>query len=159
VARPPQDWPATHPISSAGDIYIYIIFFFLAGNAPHLAGRQYIIFFFSCRPRTPSRRPAIYNFFFLSPATHPISPAIFFSLPGKFFFFGSYVSPTQPHSLQLRSSGICFVSEDGAIEPGVCFRRISLSLSHPKSLLSLSTLSLRLNERKKEKSQQFFLLL
>jgi hypothetical protein len=107
------------------------------------------------------------------PAAHPISPAIifFFSLASEIFFFlslaifffsGSYVSPTQPHSLQRRSSGVCFVSDDGAVEPGVCFRRISLSLSRPKSLLSLSTLSLRLNERKKkeeEKSQQFLLLL
>ena len=34
-------------------------------------------------------------YFFLSPATQPILLAIFF-----FFFPGSFVSPTQPHSLQ-----------------------------------------------------------
>jgi hypothetical protein len=87
VARPPPDRLATHPISLVGDIYIYIYIFFLAGNAPHLAGWQYIIFFFSRRPRTPSCRPAIYNLFFLSPAAHPILPAIFFSLASNIFFF------------------------------------------------------------------------
>jgi hypothetical protein len=111
VARPPPDRQATHPISPAGNIYIYIfprrqrtpsrrpaiyIYIFLAGNAPHLSGRQYIIFFFSRRPLTPSRRPAIYNFFFSHRPRTPsrrqyfffLSPAnIFFSLAGNIYIF------------------------------------------------------------------------
>jgi hypothetical protein len=53
-----------------------------AGHPPHLAGQRYI-YIFPRRQRTPSRRPAIYNFFYLLPAGN----IYIFSLASNIFFF------------------------------------------------------------------------